>query len=74
MLNRQLETTEPGVFVDGAWRHGSGPSLTVIDPCTGLPLARVSAASTADGLALHQHDRKGRIAWADCGHDRKPCA
>ena len=33
MLNRQLETTEPGVFVDGAWRHGSGPSLTVIDPC-----------------------------------------
>jgi betaine-aldehyde dehydrogenase len=63
MLNRQLETTEPGVFVDGVWRHGSGPSLTVIDPCTGLPLARVSAASTADVDSAVKAARAALHAW-----------
>ncbi|MBN3811604.1 betaine-aldehyde dehydrogenase, partial [Paraburkholderia sp. Ac-20347] len=43
-----LAAVEPGVFVDGEWRHGEGAPLELIDPCSGQPVARVSAASAAD--------------------------
>lgn len=34
-----------GLYVDGAWQAGEGAPLTLIDPCTAMPFARISTAS-----------------------------
>ena len=48
MINNTLETAQAGLFINGEWRHGEASPLTVIDPSTATPIARVSTASAAD--------------------------
>jgi hypothetical protein len=51
------------MFVDGEWRHGTGMPLTVINPHTGLPLARVSGASAAEVDAAAEAAQAALPAW-----------
>ncbi|POR52717.1 betaine-aldehyde dehydrogenase [Paraburkholderia eburnea] len=47
-INAVAQATEPGVFIDGAWRQGAGAPLELVDPCSAQPYARVSSASAED--------------------------
>jgi betaine-aldehyde dehydrogenase len=59
------EAPQAGVFIDGTWRDGSDAPLTLIDPCSGVPFARVGTASSAeiDAAVLAAH-RAARV-WRD---------
>ena len=55
-----LSLVPKGIYVDGEWRSSSdGTEIDVIDPATGLVLARVANATVADGqdaiAAAHRH-------------------
>ncbi|WP_322005607.1 aldehyde dehydrogenase family protein [Paraburkholderia tropica] len=58
-----VAAVEPGVFVDGEWRHGEGAPLELIDPCSGQPVARVSAASAADVDAAVAAAARALLGW-----------
>jgi betaine-aldehyde dehydrogenase len=47
-ISAVAQATEPGVFIDGAWRQGAGEPLELVDPCSAQPYARVSGASAND--------------------------
>ena len=63
--NQVLALVPKGLYVDGVWRASSdGSEIDVIDPATGLSLAKVANATVQDGqeaiAAAHQHQTE----WA----------
>jgi betaine-aldehyde dehydrogenase len=63
MLTHPPGNNEAGVFIGATWRAGTGPLLTVINPATGLPLGRVSGASSEDVDAAVAAARNALPAW-----------
>lgn len=63
MIHSSLETAHAGLFIQGEWRHGAGETLTVVDPSTEAPIARVSGAAKADVDAAVNAASEGLRVW-----------
>lgn len=54
-----------GLFINGAWRAGSGPALTSIDPASGQPVWQGATATAGDVAAAVEAARAAFQDWAD---------
>jgi succinylglutamic semialdehyde dehydrogenase len=54
-----------GLFINGAWRSGQGPTLTSIDPADGAPVWEGATATPSDVAAAVEAARAAFEDWAD---------
>ena len=74
MINDMLETAQAGVFIAGEWRNGRGDALTVIDPSTAFPIARVTSATVEDVDDAVQAAAAGLRVWRACSLEQRAAA
>ncbi|NMO00244.1 gamma-aminobutyraldehyde dehydrogenase [Gordonia sp. TBRC 11910] len=56
--------TIPGCWIDGKARDGGGPSYTVVNPATGVPVAAVALADSIDVDDAISSARSGFASWS----------
>ena len=63
MIDNPLLKRSQTVFIDGAWRSGNGPALTVINPSNGDVVAEIPTGSATDVQAAASAAANAFPAW-----------
>lgn len=59
-----IDTPTAGVYIDGAWRPGEGPVMTVLRPLDGQPITEIGEASDTQVHTALESARRAQTAWA----------